>query len=104
MVTTNPASSQPRVQKQIPSFTPRRTSTNGLVISKQVPEAFLPVKAKYKKRVIEEPEVPDSETERESLRAGMEDEDDTLERQEAILSPIKGSELRSAAKVANHIF
>ena len=101
-MTTNPASSssQPCIWKQVLSFTPCQTSTNGLVVSKQAPEAFLPVKTKSKKQVKKEPEeVPDSETECESLRADLENEDDTLERQEAILSPVKGSEFRAAAKV-----
>ena len=100
--TTNPASSscQPRIWKQVPSFAPHQTSINGLVVSKQAPEAFLPVKTKSKKQVMKEPEeVPDSKTEHESLRADLENKDDTLERQEATSSPIKGSEFRAAAKV-----
>ena len=101
-MTINPASSssQPCIQKQVLSFTPCQTSTNGPVVSKQAPEAFLPVKKKSKKQITKEPEeVPDSKTECKSLRADLENEDNTLERQEAISSPVKKTEFQAAAKV-----
>ena len=83
----------------------RPTSSNKFVSGKATENAALPKQKKQKKPVktvtkAKEPElsiVENSEPER--AVGGMEEEDDTVEKEAALASPMKGSESRRVGKV-----
>lgn len=89
------------------TVTPRKTSSNPIIANKQSQE---PTVVKKRRAPVIEAElevVEDSEPQRVRAHAraigGMEDdEDDTLEGQAAMSSPIKGRESRGSAKVRRH--
>jgi hypothetical protein len=84
-------------KKSQDSIVPRKTSSNPIVASKQGSSAN-----GAKKRAVKRP-ADDSEPEDVYLQAngGLSEEDDALERDAAISSPLKGTDHRGSAKVSS---
>jgi hypothetical protein len=90
---SKPSSSQQRSQSDSvdidPTFPSRTTALNGIVASKPSSTILGPSRQKKSSKS------DDGSIKSAALHGGMSDEDDSLEKEQAMSSPMKGSELRA---------